>query len=348
MTLDLLVAGGGPAGLATALGAARAGLRVAVVEPRETPVAKACGEGLMPAGLARLHALGVHPDGQVFTGIRYLSGRHEAFASFPHGSGLGVARTELQQRLASAAAAAGVITLRGRVREISQETEHVRTLIGAAGKLEPSLVTSLYLVGADGLHSTVRRLTGLEVPAHDRRRFGLSAHVSSPAHHPGHEVRVYWNDVAEAYLTPVTEDLFNLAVLTAHRADWSTHLQGFPALAGLRPVDKVRGAGPLRQRSRARVSGRVALVGDASGYVDAVTGEGISIALAQAEAVTAAVCARDLGRYEQDWHRIARAEKVVTQLLVGATRARVVRRALVPAASALPVVFRQAVALIAG
>ena len=72
--IDLIVAGGGPVGLATAIHAAMADLEVVIVEPRSGIIDKACGEGLMPQALARLNTLGIDPDGVDLAGIRYLSG----------------------------------------------------------------------------------------------------------------------------------------------------------------------------------------------------------------------------------------------------------------------------------
>ncbi|MFJ6722849.1 NAD(P)/FAD-dependent oxidoreductase, partial [Streptomyces sp. NPDC091259] len=72
--IDLLVAGGGPAGLATAIHGALAGLEVVVAEPRPTPIDKACGEGLMPGAVHRLAELGVPVAGRDFRGIRYVDG----------------------------------------------------------------------------------------------------------------------------------------------------------------------------------------------------------------------------------------------------------------------------------
>jgi len=77
---DLLIVGGGPGGLATALHARRQGLSVIVAEPRSSPIDKACGEGLMPGGLAELTSLGVDPAGMPFHGIAYVSEHRRAEA----------------------------------------------------------------------------------------------------------------------------------------------------------------------------------------------------------------------------------------------------------------------------
>ena len=134
-------------GLATAIRCALAGLSVTVAEPRGTPIDKACGEGVMPAAVRRLAALGVKPDGHPLRGIRYVDERHHADARFRHGAGLGVRRTVLHAALAERAAALGIPVLPTRVTAFEQCHSHVI----AAG------TEARYLVAADGLHSTIRR-----------------------------------------------------------------------------------------------------------------------------------------------------------------------------------------------
>ena len=119
--IDLLVAGGGPAGLATAILGARAGLEVVVVERRHGPVDKACGEGLMPHALAMLQGLGVNPPGKPFHGITYLDGRRRVTGLFRGGAGRGVRRTALHAGLLDAATAAGVRLEHGDVGPVSQD-----------------------------------------------------------------------------------------------------------------------------------------------------------------------------------------------------------------------------------
>ena len=103
------------------------------------------------------------------------------------------------------------------------------------------------------------------------------------------------------------------------------------------------GAGPLRQRARHRVVGRVLLVGDASGYVDALTGEGIALGLAQARAAVEAVRAGTPQRYELAARRLGWRHDLLTLGLVTATRHRALRAGVVPAAARLPRVFGIAV-----
>lgn len=332
--VDLLIAGGGPAGLATALHAVAAGMSVLVREPREGVVDKACGEGVMPAGLAHLESLGVHPQGQVIRGIRYCAPGRRAQTAFRGPPGRGVRRTELHRALRRAALSAGVPIEQRRVRSVQQHHSGVLVDGTAAG----------YLVVADGLHSPLRRSLGLDHPAPGPARYGLRQHVRL-APWTDH-VEVHWAEASEAYVTPVAQDEVGIAILTSRRVPYAAQLAAFDELRAVlgnaAPASPVRGAGPLHQRARGRVAGRVLLVGDAGGYIDAITGEGISLALAQAEAAVTAILADRPGDYERTWHRIVRRHRILTRSLLVTGRSPA-RGLLVPAAQRLPWLFSAAV-----
>ncbi len=331
---DLIVAGGGPVGLATALFAARAGLDVLVREPRRGVIDKACGEGLMPGAMVLLAELGVDPPGRPLRGITYTDGTRTVTAAFRHGPGRGVRRTTLHASLRDAVAAAG----------IPVEQRAVRSVTSLVDRVLVDDDEARYLVAADGLHSTVRGLVGLDVPARGSRRFGLRTHLEVPPWSEG--VEVHWSLMSEAYVTPVSDGLVGIAVLSRVRGSLRDHLDSIPSLAprlaGVE-LSAVRGAGPLRQRSRRRVAGRVLLVGDAAGYVDALTGEGIAGGVAQGKAAVAAIAAGRAPSYERTWRMLTWRHDALTHALLAASGAAPLRRRLVPAAAALPRVFDAAV-----
>lgn len=339
--VDVLVAGGGPVGLATALLARERGLSVTVVEPRPAPVDKACGEGLMPAAVSRLAELGVRPVGRPFTGIRYVRDGASVSADFAAGPGLGVRRTVLHDALTERVEAAGVQRHQGAVRDVAQDDSGVT----GAG------VRARWLLAADGLHSAVRRATGLYVaaPAGEPARFGQRRHYATAPWST--RVEVHWGEQVEAYVTPVAADLVGVAVLGPQGVGFDDALAALPALRarlrGAEAVTPVRGAGPLRQRVRGVRAGRVLLVGDAAGYVDALTGEGLAVGLAAARAAVDAVATGRPEAYDRAWARATRRYRTLTTGLLAVTGTGAGRRLLVPAAVRWPGGFARAVDLLA-
>ncbi|KKC06506.1 NAD(P)/FAD-dependent oxidoreductase [Mycobacterium nebraskense] len=331
---DLLIVGGGPGGLATALHARRQGLSVIVADPREGPIDKACGEGLMPGGLAELTSLGVDPAGMPFHGIAYVSEHRRAQARFRTGPGRGVRRTTLHAALAARAKEQDAEWLRARVTTVQQDAHGVT----AAG------VRARWVVAADGLHSQVRRAVGITATAGTPRRYGVRWHFRVPAW--SEFVEVHWSRWGEAFVTPVEPDLVGVAILSRGRPD----LAWFPQLArqlGAAGRGEARGCGPLRQVVSRRVAGRVLLVGDAAGYEDALTGEGISLAVKQAAAAVAAIVDEAPSSYEPAWQRITRNYRLLTRALVLASAPPVTRRAIVPACTLLPAAFQRGMNVLA-
>ncbi|TCC05811.1 NAD(P)/FAD-dependent oxidoreductase [Kribbella soli] len=330
--IDLLVAGSGPAGAATAIRAALAGLSVAVVEPRSAPIDKACGEGIAHSAVSYLSRLGVELTGREFHGIRYLDESHSVDARFTAGPGLGVRRTTLHAALMSRLAALDIPVLHTRVGPITQNT----TSVTAAG------ITARYLAAADGLHSPIRRQLDLCGENSGEVRRGLRQHFAVS---PWTDlVEVYWSKLGEAYVTPVADDMVGVAVLTSARGTFDSHLDAFPLLKrrlrGAVAASAVMGAGPLRQRVRARTSGRVLLVGDAAGYVDALTGEGIAVALRTSAELVDCVRADRPQDYEAAWRRVSWECRLLTASLLWARNRPLLAPRIVPAAAALPGVYR--------
>ncbi len=338
--IDVIVAGAGPVGLSAAIGAALAGLEVVVVEPRTGTIDKACGEGLMPDSVSSLRALGIDPPGVDLTGIRYLSGSRVAEARFTAGPGRGVRRTVLHQQMLDRATDLGVRVVPGRVTEVAQSAEGV-DVAGLRGR---------YLIGADGLHSAVRRAVGLEAPRTGPRRYGVRRHFRTA---PWSDlVEVHWGPHWEAYVTPVGADGVGVAVLGAGPLNLDATIASVPSLsrhlAGAPMASALRGAGPFRQSTTARVAGRVLLVGDAAGYVDALTGEGLRVGFAESRAAVEAILGDRPATYEDEWRRITRSYRHVTNALLRVGASRTLRPMIVPAAQALPRTFTRVVDQIAG
>ena len=340
--VDVIVVGGGPVGLATAINARMHGLTTLVIEPRTGTIDKACGEGVMPGAVAELTALGVHPRGRTIAGVSYQNGTHTAEHRFAGEAALGVRRTELHRVLAERAAELGVRVEHGKVDAVEQSADEKQGGAVSAHLADGRTIEGRWMFGCDGLHSTVRELVGLathprRVGRHDSRRFGIRQHFAVA---PWTDlIEVHWAPNAEVYVTPVGENEVGVAVLGRRGTSFDEALASVPALAerlrDAKPASSARGAGPLLQNTRGQRAGRVLLVGDAAGYVDAITGEGIRLGLAEARAAIDCIITGEPERYEREWRRITRDFRMLTTGLVAAANSPL-RSAIVPLAARLP------------
>lgn len=323
--VDVLVVGAGPAGLASAIVLARQGRRVLVCEKGSLPQDKPCGEGVMPTGLAVLRRLGAEPAvSRSYCGIGYHSPRGVvARTRITEGPGRGVRRTELSRALLSALPPEVDVEEGSPLQEMDLRERCVRV---GGRRLTASLI-----VGADGLRSRTRVLAGLDrTPLPRFQRWGARQHFFVPPW--SDHVEVFFSSGLEAYVTPVSDEAVGVAVL------WHRHrlrpgggerlmtslLQPFPELSerlsGADAASRVRAVGPLHHGARTCAVPGLALVGDASGYLDAATGEGISLALAQAEALGTAVAQGDLQAYRRSHARIVAGYYRMTWLLLALSR----------------------------
>jgi 2-polyprenyl-6-methoxyphenol hydroxylase-like FAD-dependent oxidoreductase len=342
--VDVLIIGGGPAGLAAGIVCGRRGLHTMLCEKRSLPANKACGEGVMPTGVAYLEGLGVTQHLQLehyfpFEGIRYFSPMGKiASAAFREGAGWGIPRLELSRALLQSAAEVDCLEMRTEVLatpiRVEGQGEHKRLWV----KVGEELIGTRLLVGADGLNSGVRRWAGLQGPKGVYRRWGARQHFRIAPW--SREVEVHWSNGLEAYITPCGENLVGVAFLWDRKRHPAlpggdklipTLLEAFPVLAerlqNACASDAALAVGPLQQNAIRPVADGVLLIGDAAGYLDALTGEGISLALAQALTLEGTVVPilqgrhgmpsrRDLSAYEQAYRAIVRPYYQITRFVL--------------------------------
>jgi menaquinone-9 beta-reductase len=321
---DIFIIGGGPAGLATAILAAQQGMSVAVADHNRPPIDKTCGEGLMPDTLAAMKKLGLdleYDEAVPFPGIRLRCANSltSVEAEFSHSLGFGLRRTVLHAKLVERAAGLGIALLWGS-----------RVTLADDGQVlcEGQRVHTEWIVGADGESSSFRTWAALGPTRYQQIRFAARQHFRGA---PWTDfVEVYWARGFQIVVAPVASDELCVAVTSRSPGlRFRDALAQVPALASrlssLFPLGKLRGARTALRRLRRVCRGRYALVGDASGSVDPLTGEGIGLAFQQAAALVEAIKHQnqprggkrnDLQSYQAAHDRIGRAPRLMSRLML--------------------------------
>lgn len=315
VTWDAVVVGGSVAGSTAARELARRGLRVALVEKARFPRPKACGEGLLPHGVAALQEAGVEVEGCRVRGLRFVSpSGATAEADFPGGPGRVVRRDRFDERLFRAAASTPGVTA-------FEETPYA-----------PGRFPARWVIGADGLRSQFHRRPEFQAAPPAERRVGLSTHVRG-LDIDRDRVEVLLHEAGEVYLAPSDGDEALVACLFRQDAlppgagneDRVLHqLLSMPVLKGrtrgIAFTTPVLAVAPLGLRVASVVSGDTLLVGDAAGAPDPVTGEGMSLAILSARAAADAVASGRPEEYERARRRLAAGSDWLGRWLLRATR----------------------------
>lgn len=298
---DVAIAGAGPAGAACALRLARAGYSVALIDRREFPREKLCGEYVNLGAIRELHDLQLgaylRARAHALEGMRlYAHGETAAF-KLPS-EAWSLPRSFLDAHVRDAAIAAGAHPVTGRVRRLHAGTSAIDVeWHDPAG--ETHTLRARYLAGADGMHSAVARLCNLTVPAPERR-FALGAHYGGVK--MDRWIEMYASPHEYLALNPIDGDSANAVFvlqkerLSRSRTALDAELAAFSqrVSGGRRPIDGAAFAsayhatGPLAHRTAHPTAKRVLLVGDAAAFVDPFTGQGLFLALAGARDAAAA------------------------------------------------------------
>ena len=342
---DVFVVGGGPAGLAAAIAARQKGFNVAVADVARPPIDKACGEGLMPESIHALRDLGVTFESEQsfnFRGVRFVEGRTSVQANFPGTSGIGVRRTCLHRLLVDRASELGVSLLWGtRVTGLSKDG------VLADGATLPCR----WVIGADGQKSRVRSWAGLDRARHESIRYGFRRHYQMQPWTD--HVEVHWGTSCQVYVTPVGPQEVSVALLSSDaRVRLDGALPQFPELnrrlAGAAISSSERGAVTALRSLHDVVRGSIILVGDASGSVDAITGEGLCLSFRQALALADALSSGDLNSYQAEHRRLSQGPILTSRMLLSLDRFPKLRRRVLHTLEAQPAVFAKLLAMHVG
>jgi flavin-dependent dehydrogenase len=335
---DVFVVGGGPAGLAAAIAARQQGFSVMVADSATPPIDKACGEGLMPDGLDSLRQLGLSISGNEtgrFQGIKFIGPEGTVEARFPQGEGIGIRRVLLHQQLLDFANSLGVQTL---------WNTRVSGLQDNGVVVDNRVIRTRWLIGADGQHSRVRNWAGLSAARERAKRIGIRQHFQIK---PLSEfVEIYWGAQGQAYVTPIGKKEICVALISKKKfVSFEAGIAQFPALArhleNAESTTAVRGAITSSRRLDSIRSGNVALIGEASGSVDAITGEGLAMAFRQAVALSHALAANDLSRYQAAHRQISSLPSFMAQSMLLMDKSPWVRGHALRAFSRKPALFER-------
>lgn len=334
---DVFVVGGGPAGLVAAMAARKKGFTVTLADGAEPPIDKPCGEGLMPETQAALRELNItlaSGEGYEFRGIHFIQDSRRFAADFPEGRGIGLRRPILHAMLVAKAEKNGVRLLwKTPIAGITPE----------GVQLKSGFVQARWIVGADGSSSRVRRWSGLGTFAHRTQRFAMRRHYRVQPWSPYAEV--YWGKHAQAYVTPIAREEVCIVVMAEEQedADFAKVLMELPELRerldGAELASRERGAVTVMYRLKNVARGNVALVGDASGGVDAITGEGLRLAFRQSLALAEAMEANDMQAYEEAHRELARRPMRMGKLLLLLSRNETLRKRSFGALASKPQLF---------
>jgi flavin-dependent dehydrogenase len=310
---EVIVVGAGPAGIVAAIAARKRGLQATVLDGQLPPIDKPCGEGILPQGVAALRALDISLPRECafsFKGIRFVDGEHSVRADFAGATGVSMRRVKLHQLLMDRAVDAGVEFRWG---------ERVTKLDDEAVTTTKETYSYRWLVGADGRNSQVGKWAELNPPTIGRNRFGFCSHLQVQAWPAMAEV--YWERGCQIFVTPMAGQEVCVAVLSGDPGlRLKVALPRFPELAV-----KLRGAVSTSREAGNTTSlrilsavtrGRVALIGDASGSVDAVTGHGLSLSFQQAIPLAEAMSRGDLTHYQDAHRKIAAVPILMTRLML--------------------------------